>query len=40
VLLSIEEYERLKQRDQQVFRAADTPEQFLPDIEKLAAGEA
>ena len=36
VLLSIEEYERLKQRDQLAFRAADTPEQFLSDIEMLA----
>jgi prevent-host-death family protein len=36
VLLSVEEYERLKQRDQLAFRAADTPEQFLADIEGLA----
>ena len=36
MLLSIEEYERLKQRDQLAFRAADTPEQFLSDIEMLA----
>jgi PHD/YefM family antitoxin component YafN of YafNO toxin-antitoxin module len=36
VLLSIEEYERLKRRDQQAFMAADTPERFLPEIEKLA----
>ena len=40
VLLSIAEYERLKQRDQQAFLAADTPEAFLPAIEKLAAGAA
>lgn len=38
VLLSIEEYERLQQRDQQSFRAADTPEQFLAEIEALATG--
>jgi len=38
VLISVEEYERLKQRDQQAFRAADTPERFLADIEKLARG--
>jgi prevent-host-death family protein len=38
VLLSVAEYERLKQRDQQAFLAADTPEEFLPAIEKLAAG--
>jgi PHD/YefM family antitoxin component YafN of YafNO toxin-antitoxin module len=40
VLLSVVEYERLKQHDQQAFRAADTPEEFLPAIEKLAAGAA
>jgi prevent-host-death family protein len=39
VLLSITEYNRLKSRDQQTFMAADTPEQFLPAIEELAAGE-
>lgn len=38
VLLSVEEYERLKKRDQQAFTAADTPEHFLADIELLAAG--
>ena len=36
VLISIEEYERLKKRDQQAFLAADTPEQFLADIKALA----
>lgn len=36
VLLSVEAYERLKQRDQLAFHAADTPEQFLSDIEGLA----
>lgn len=39
VLLSVEEYERLKKRDQQAFTAAETPERFLADIEALAAGE-
>jgi len=39
VLLSVEEYERLKRRDQQAFFAAETPERFLKDIEALAAGE-
>lgn len=39
VLISIEEFERLKTRDQQAFRAADTPEEFLADIEALAAGD-
>lgn len=36
VLLSLDEYERLKRQDQQAFRAADTPKYFLRDIEKLA----
>jgi len=36
VLLSFEEYERLKKRDQQVFLAADTPETFISGIEALA----
>lgn len=36
VLLSFEEYERLRKRDQQVFLAADTPEEFLGGIEELA----
>jgi len=38
VLISFEEYERLKRRDQQAFLAADTPERFLPSIEELANG--
>ena len=36
VLISVEEYERLKKRDQQAFFAADTPDQFLSNIEALA----
>jgi prevent-host-death family protein len=40
VLLSVAEYERLKQRDQQAFLAADTPDAFIPAIEKLATGPA
>jgi prevent-host-death family protein len=36
VLISVEEYERLKKRDQQAFLAADTPDHFLADIEALA----
>ena len=36
VLISAEEYDRLKRRDQQAFCAADTPEHFLADIEALA----
>ena len=40
VLISVAEYERLKQRDRQAFLAADTPEEFLAEIERLAeAGE-
>ena len=37
VLISIGEFERLKTRDQQAFLAADTPEEFLAEIEALAA---
>ncbi len=37
VLISVEEYERLKQRDQQAFLAADTPEEFLADLTRFAA---
>jgi PHD/YefM family antitoxin component YafN of YafNO toxin-antitoxin module len=36
VLMSVEEYERLKWREQQAFSAADTPEHFLADIEATA----
>ena len=36
VLISVDEYERLKSRDQQAFMAADTPQHFLADIEALA----
>lgn len=32
VLISFEEYERLKRRDQQAFRAEDTPEHFIEDM--------
>ena len=35
VLISIEEYERLKERDQQALLAADTPDHFLSAIEGL-----
>ena len=38
VLISIEEYERLKKRDQQSFLAEDTPETFLADIEATSRG--
>ena len=40
VLLSIDEYQRLKRRDQQAFLAADTPDYFLADIAALASGNA
>jgi prevent-host-death family protein len=40
VLLSIDEYQRLKRRDQQAFLGADTPDYFLSDIEALAGGAA
>jgi len=40
VLISVEEYERLKRQDQQAFLAGDTPEQFLSDIKKLAGRKA
>ena len=36
VLLSFEEYERLKSRDQQAFTAGATPERFLRDLRELA----
>lgn len=36
VLISLDEYERLKGRDQQAFSAANTPEHFISDIERLA----
>ncbi|HEY1836166.1 MAG: type II toxin-antitoxin system prevent-host-death family antitoxin [Rhizomicrobium sp.] len=39
VLLSVEEYERLKRRDRQVFFAHETPEEFIPTIEAIARGE-
>ena len=39
VLISIEEFQRLKTRDQHAFLAADTPEHFLADIESLARGQ-
>ena len=34
VLISIEEYDRLKSRDQQAFLAGDTPEEFVADLQK------
>ena len=37
VLISVEEYERLRRRDQQAFLAANTPERFLDDIGALAS---
>lgn len=40
VILSIDEYNRLKSRDQLAFKAEETPEHFLAEIEKLAAEDA
>jgi prevent-host-death family protein len=40
ILLSVEEYERLRKRDQKAFLAADTPDHFLSDIEALASDPA
>lgn len=39
VLISIDEFERLMARERQAFLAADTPEQFLDEIEAIASGE-
>lgn len=38
VLISVEEYDRLRKRDRRAFRAADTPEYFVADLEELARG--
>lgn len=40
VLISIEEYERLKQRDRHAFLSAETPDEFLVEIERLAGTDA
>jgi prevent-host-death family protein len=40
VMISVEEYERLKARDQQAFTAANTPGHFLAGLETLAKGKA
>ena len=39
VLLSVEEYDRLKRRDRQVFRVEETPEEFIADMEAYLRGE-
>ncbi len=36
VIISVEEYERLKSGDQQTFLPADTPERLLADLKKTA----
>jgi hypothetical protein len=36
VLLSLEEYQRLKSRDRVAVRAADIPDVFIPQLEALA----
>lgn len=40
VLISVEEYDRLKNRDQQAFLAADTPEEFIADMKAFLSGKA
>jgi len=40
VLISIEEYGRLKSRDQKAFLAVDTPDHFMTDLEALAGLDA
>ncbi|MFZ1108412.1 MAG: type II toxin-antitoxin system prevent-host-death family antitoxin [Rhodomicrobium sp.] len=34
VVMSAEEYKRLKRRDRQVYRAEDTPEEFIAALQK------
>jgi hypothetical protein len=36
VLLSVEEYDRLKTYDRQAFMAEDTPDEFLADLKRQA----
>ena len=38
VLISVNEYERLKKRDQQAFMAAGTPDEFLSDMRTYLRG--
>jgi len=40
VLISVEEYDRLKSRDQQAFLAEDAPEEFIADLKAYLAGKA
>jgi prevent-host-death family protein len=40
VLISVDEFERLKKRDRQTFHASDTPKQFLAGIEVLTLGKS
>jgi PHD/YefM family antitoxin component YafN of YafNO toxin-antitoxin module len=39
VLLSVEEYERLKRRDRQVFLAEDAPPELIRDLKAYLRGE-
>lgn len=39
VLISVEEYERLKRRDRVAVRVGELPEEFLPQLEAIARGE-
>lgn len=39
VMISVDEYERLKLRDRQVFLAEDTPQEFIDDMKAYLRGE-
>jgi prevent-host-death family protein len=39
VLLSVDEYERLKRRDRMVVRVGEIPDEFIPQLEAIARGE-
>lgn len=38
ILISVEEYERLRKRNQYAVMAADIPDKFVPQLEALARG--
>ncbi|HXC56548.1 MAG TPA: type II toxin-antitoxin system prevent-host-death family antitoxin [Rhizomicrobium sp.] len=39
VLISVDEYERLKRRDRVAVKIEDLPEEFIPQLEAIARGE-
>ncbi|MEJ0042937.1 MAG: hypothetical protein WDM81_12355 [Rhizomicrobium sp.] len=39
MLISVDEYERLKSRDRIAFLAEDTPDEFIRQLEAIARGE-